>query len=126
MFDGSEDGLGQCRILVVEDDPVISLHLETIITQTTEAEVVLAQSIAEAEATLALQLDYAFLDVDVLDGTTYAFAATLQARTIPFAFLSASDRERMPPALRAMPFVAKPYTPLDVIRLLHDAGKCEL
>ena len=116
--------MGQCRILVVEDDPVISLHLETIILQTTEAEVVLAQSIAEAGAALTMPIDYAFLDVDVLDGKTYDFAATLQARMIPFAFLSASDRERMPAGLQSAPFVAKPYTPLDVIRLLHDAGQC--
>ena len=105
---------------------MISLHLETIIAQTTDADVVVAPSVAEAQATLDLSIDYAFLDVDVLDGKTYDFAATLQSRTIPFAFLSASDRERMPAALRAMPFVAKPYTPLDVIRLLHDAGKCDL
>lgn len=117
--------MGHCRILVVEDDPVISLHLETIIVQAVEAEVVVAQSIAEAGAALKMDIDFAFLDVDVLDGKTYDFAAGLKERTIPFAFLSASDRERMPVALRAMPFVAKPYTPLDIIRLLHDAGQCD-
>ena len=116
--------MGVCRILVVEDDPMISLHLETIVTQIIEAEVVVSQSAAEAERALLGGVDYAFLDVDVIDGTTYAFASALKDRSIPFAFLSASNREHLPAALRAVPFVAKPYSPSDIVELLHAAGKC--
>ena len=116
--------MGGCRILVVEDDPVISLHLETIIMQAVDAEVIVSQSSAEARIVLEGAIDYAFLDVDVLDGTTYAFATSLHERAIPFAFLSASDRRHVPVALRSAPFVAKPYTPSDIVGLLHDAGKC--
>lgn len=116
--------MGLCRILVVEDDPMISLHLETMVTQIVEAEVVVSQSTAEAERALREGIDYAFLDVDVLDGTTFAFASALAERSIPFAFLSASKREQVPAALRAAPFVAKPYSPSDIVELLHAAGKC--
>ena len=116
--------MGLCRILVVEDDPMISLHLEAMVTQIVDAEVVVSQSTAEAERALLEGIDYAFLDVDVLDGTTYAFATALTDRAIPFAFLSASNREHVPAALRAAPFVAKPYTPSDIAGLLHAAGKC--
>lgn len=116
--------MGLCRILVVEDDPMISLHLETMVTQIIDAEVVVSQSSADAERALLEGIDYAFLDVDVLDGTTYAFAAALSDRAIPFAFLSASNREQVPIALREAPFVAKPYSPRDIEDLLHAAGKC--
>ena len=116
--------MGELRILVVEDDPVISLHLESIITQIVDAEVIVSQSAAEARFALQGVIDYAFLDVDVTDGTTYAVASALHARAIPFAFLSASNREHVPAALRSAPFVAKPYTPGDIADLLRDAGKC--
>ena len=117
--------MGLCRILVLEDDPMISLHLETMVTQLVDAEVVVSQSTAEANRVLRDGvIDFAFLDVDVLDGTTYAFASALSDRSIPFAFLSASKQEHVPPALRAVPFVTKPYTPGDIADLLHAAGKC--
>ena len=92
-------------------------------TQLIEADVVLSQTTAEAEAALDTGVDFAFLDVDVLDGTTYAFAQALIARKIPFAFLSASSREQVPDGLRGAPFVAKPYTPGDIAELLQAAGK---
>lgn len=116
--------MGELRILVVEDDPVISLHLEAIITQIVDAEVIVSRSAAEARIGMDGVIDYAFLDIDVIDGTTYAVASALLAREIPFAFLSASNRELVPAALRSVPFVAKPYTPGDIVGLLHDAGKC--
>lgn len=113
----------QYRILVVEDDPVISVHLEAIITQAVAAEVIISRSAAEAKSALVAPLDFAFLDVDVLDGTTYGFASELDARAIPFAFLSASDRGNVPKPLRSAPFVAKPFTVGDIVGLLRAAGK---
>ena len=115
--------MGVRRILVVEDDPMISLHLETMVTQIVDAEIVVSQSTVEAERALRDGIDFALLDVDVLDGTTFAFASALIDRAIPFAFLSASNREHVPAALRAAPFVAKPYTPGDIAALLHATGK---
>lgn len=112
-----------CRILIVEDDPLVSMHLETIIAQTMDAQVTVSTSVAEAEAALRSPLDFAFLDVDVLDGTTYAFASRLAAAKIAFAFVSASDRDQVPLGLQTAPFVAKPYTNHDIVGLLTAAGK---
>jgi len=113
-----------CRILIVDDDPLVSMHLETIIARLLRSEVTLSASVAEAEAALAQRIDFALLDVDVLDGTTYAFASRLSDRRIPFAFISASDPEARPPSLRTAPFVAKPYTENDIIDLLETEGAC--
>ena len=111
------------RVLIVEDDPLVSSHLESIVMQTIETDVVVGASVAEAEAALSDHVDFAFLDVDVLDGTTYAFAAALSASGVPFAFVSASNRDEVPVALRGVPFVAKPYTTVDIVGLLTRSGR---
>ncbi len=46
-------------------------------------------SVAAAEKALAkARFDFAFLDVNVTDGTTYGIAASLLMDKIPFAFVS--------------------------------------
>lgn len=115
--------MAACRVLIVEDDPRVSAHLESIVEQLMDADIIVGASIAEANAALALDIDYALLDVDVLDGTTYAFAETLASAGILFAFLSASNREQVPEGLKDAPFVAKPYTEGDIRELLRQAGK---
>ena len=59
----------------------------------------------------ALAFDAAFLDIDVLDGKTFEVAALLHERGTPFAFVSGSRPEDVPPPLRSVPFLPKPYDP---------------
>lgn len=113
--------MGECRILIVEDDPLVSSHLESIVARTIDADVVVSASIAEANAALANRLSFAFLDVDVLDGTTYAFAATLSAEGIPFAFVSASNKDHVPEDLKSAPFIAKPYMDVDIADMIKTS-----
>jgi DNA-binding NarL/FixJ family response regulator len=115
--------MGEHRVLIVEDDPLVSAHLEAIISQTIEADVVVGASIVEAFAALAWPIDFAFLDVDVLDGTTYGFASKLSSVGVPFAFVSASNRDGVPDALKNAPFVSKPYTKGDIIGVLKESGQ---
>ena len=114
--------MGDCRVLIVEDDPLVSSHLESIIMRTIDSDVIVGASVAEANAALADHIDFAVLDVDVLDGTTYDFAATLFSVGIPFAFVSASNRDNVPVALKTAPFVAKPYTETEIVGLLKTLG----
>jgi CheY-like chemotaxis protein len=105
------------RILIVEDDPMVALDLEEIVLGLAEgqAQVALAASVREAQRALAgAAFDAALLDIDVLDGKTYELAAVLRDRGLPFAFVSGSRPEELPPALRAVPFVPKPYDPADI------------
>lgn len=113
--------MGTCRILIVEDDPLVSAHIASIVEETVDAEVLVSASIAGANAALATPLDFAFLDVDVLDGTTYAFAASLSTQGVSFAFVSASDRAKMPGELRHVPFIAKPYVDADIADMLKTS-----
>ena len=107
------------RVLIVEDDPLVSENLEEIVDRSFASCILLSNSVAEAEAALAHDIDFALLDVDVLDGTTYAFATRLATQSIPFAFVSASDRDKVPAALRSAPFVKKPFTERDIIGVLR-------
>jgi CheY-like chemotaxis protein len=97
------------RVLILEDDPFIGLDLMTIVEGEGHQVVRLCDSVAEARGALAAGPDFALLDVEVADGTSYELATLLAARRIPFAFVSGSKRNDLPAHLRAVPFIAKPF-----------------
>ena len=108
------------RVLIVEDDPVMSMHLEGLVEETLQAEIEISASVADAEHALKRSFDLALLDIDVTDGKTYLLAARLIADDVPLAFVSASDAGELPPSLRGVPFVAKPYVDHDIVGLLGN------
>ncbi len=111
-------GVPAYRILIVEDDPLVALDIEAIVTRAGASDVVIAATLESAAMAARAPLDFALLDVDVLDGCTHAFATGLRDRAIPFAFVSASDPASLPPPLRDAPFVTKPFTARAIETLL--------
>jgi DNA-binding response OmpR family regulator len=96
------------RILILEDDPLIALDLQTIV----EAEghdASVCGSVAEARRWLDDDIAFALLDVDVRDGKSFEVAAAFQERAIPFAFVTGSKHSEIPAALADAGFVAKPF-----------------
>lgn len=105
------------RVLIVEDDPMVALDLEAIVAGAADAEVAVADSAAEARRALGdATFDAALLDIDVTDGKTFELAVLLAERGTPFAFVSGSRRDEVPPPLRGVPFLPKPYDPQEVER----------
>jgi len=105
------------RVLIVEDDPMVALDLEAIVVGAADAEVAVANSVQEARRVLGdAAFDAAFLDIDVLDGKTFDLAQQLAERGTPFAFVSGARREDVPPPLRQVSFLPKPYDPQDIER----------
>jgi len=105
------------RILIVEDDPMVALDLEAIVVGATNADVAVAHSVKEARRVLReAAFDAALLDIDVLDGKTFPVAYLLAERGTPFAFVSGASQEDVPPPLRQVPFLPKPYDPQDIER----------
>lgn len=103
------------RVLIVEDDPVVALDLEAIVTGVADAEVAVAHSVKAAQRAIGTAaFDAAFLDIDVLDGKTFEVARSLAALGIPFAFVSGARRDEVPAPLRQAPFLPKPYDPVDI------------
>lgn len=112
------------RILIIEDDPMISLDLETIVANHIAADIVVASTIAEAQDVLAAPIDFAFLDIDVLDGKTFPVAIALRSAGTSFAFVSGSNQEDMPAELRDAHFIPKPYSAAEIGRALrHCMGR---
>jgi DNA-binding response OmpR family regulator len=99
------------RVLIVEDDSFVALDLELLILQCYPADVVVCPSVRDARRALDNPVDFALLDIDVLDGKTFEVAHALQERATPFVFISGSQPDEVPEGLRNVPFIAKPYSP---------------
>ena len=112
------------RILILEDEPMIAIDLEYIVHDASgEAECTLATTVQAGVLSVEDGVDFAILDIHIgYDGkTSYPVASMLQARGIPFCFVSSSDKA-MPYRYGNVPFVAKPYQPQEIARVLPRAA----
>jgi CheY-like chemotaxis protein len=109
------------RVLILEDDPFIALDLQGIVENEGHQVVGVHSSLAEARKRLSEAFEFALLDVDVVDGKSFELASALDDRKIPFAFVSASNRNELPARFRDARFVAKPYNEASIVRLLPAA-----
>lgn len=116
------DGL---RILLVEDEYLIAMDVETICLEHGAADVAIVSRLSDLDDDGLMQhIDIAILDL-MLDGSsTLDFAARLQSRGIPFIFASGhsmTDEIRVRfPLIR---LVEKPYSGDDLVNALADAGR---
>jgi DNA-binding response OmpR family regulator len=86
MNDRSSGLVGGRRILVVEDEVLICLLIETILSEA-GYEPVLANSLPEAFAAFrTARPDGAILDLNLRGERVYPFAAELEAAGVPFIF----------------------------------------
>jgi DNA-binding response OmpR family regulator len=113
------------NVLVLEDDPFVSMDIEMIVADILPAEIKVSTSIAEAEEALIEDFDLALLDIDVVDGKSYPIAERLVCQNTPFIFVSGSRPEELPAALRNAPFVRKPYAPDKVEAVIRDTLKID-
>ena len=96
---------------------MVALDLEAIVTGAADADVAVAHSVRDARRVIGdVAFDAALLDIDVIDGKTFDVAQMLAERGTPFAFVSGAQREEVPPPLRQVPFLPKPYDPQDIER----------
>ncbi len=79
------------RILIVEDEPLVAMDLEIMVTEIVTAAVVVEASVAATKKVLHESLDFAFLDVDVTNGKTFEVAQILERKRVPFVFISGSQ-----------------------------------
>lgn len=108
------------HILIVEDEPLLALDLEDLIAELVQADFVVCRLAADALHEVETKLfDFAFLDVDVVDGTTFDVARALADRGERFAFVSGSDRREDALRCGALEYLSKPYRPADIRRVLE-------
>ena len=107
------------HILIVEDEPLLALDLEDLISEIVDADVIVCRGVAEALREVENKtFDFALLDVDVVGGTTFGVAAALASRGERFAFVSGSGRKDEATRCGALEYISKPYRPEDIQRVV--------
>jgi two-component sensor histidine kinase/CheY-like chemotaxis protein len=103
--------LAERRILVVEDEVLLTLLVESILTQAGAQPVGPASTVAEAlPLARGEPLDAAVLDVNVADEAVFPVADVLQDRGVPFVFVTGYGAQTTIPARhRDAPRLPKPY-----------------
>lgn len=97
------------RVLIVEDEPFVSIQIEEIVEETVAALVIVKASVKEAKEIIDEPFHFALLDVDVTNGKTYEIAHLLDARRVPYVFVSGSVQSHLPKELQNVPFIPKPF-----------------
>ena len=106
--------LNGATVLILEDEPIIGLALEDILSREGAA-VLHASRIEEADGMIVSErVDYAVLDVNVHGVLSYDVAAVLQDRGIPFIFATGYGDRAHPAEFSTVPTVAKPYSSQDI------------
>jgi DNA-binding response OmpR family regulator len=107
------------RILIVEDEPVIALDLESAIRDQHGLVVGPIDTIAEALRTAREEtLHGAILDLRLRQGLALPVAEVLRTRQIPFVIHSGQAEITIPRGWPDVPTISKPAAPERVIALL--------
>jgi DNA-binding response OmpR family regulator len=107
------------RILVVEDQLMLAMHLATML-EDIGCQVVgpVAQVVTALPMAMREPLDAALLDIYLADEPVQPIAAILARRGVPFAFVSAYSAEKLPPVFRDRPLLRKPFMDAEVETLV--------
>jgi CheY-like chemotaxis protein len=99
-------------VLIVEDEALIAMDLQALLEESGYRVLGPANSSAAAMALLAGQdPDVALLDVNLGRSDVFGVANELATRKTKVIFLTGHTAQKLPPAHRHRPLVAKPYLP---------------
>nr|CAD6437882.1 response regulator [Rhizobium sp. Q54] len=106
----SDTNLSGSRVLLVEDEGLIAMHMTDLLEEIGCSVVGPAATVEEALSLLnGADVDAALLDVNLGDGaTSYPVADALAAKAIPFAFLTGYGAVGLDQAYKDQPVLAKP------------------
>ncbi|WP_294391802.1 HWE histidine kinase domain-containing protein [uncultured Sphingomonas sp.] len=115
------DLLANRSVLLVEDSLIIALDAEDILTRF-GATIATASTPAAAHDTLDdLTPDFAILDINLGDQTSFGIADRLQDQGVPFFFASGyGEQAKLPDEHRARMVVQKPYTTENIARAVEE------
>jgi CheY-like chemotaxis protein len=97
------------RVLIVEDEALISMVLGDLVEDTLPADVVIKSSVNEARKVMGQPFDLALLDIDVINGKTYEIARALVRNNVPYVFVTGSRKDQLPADLQDALFIRKPF-----------------
>ena len=120
----SEEPLAGRRILVVEDEAMIALLIEDVLS---DLGTTVVGPVARVDEALALarsaEIDLAALDLNLGGDPVYPVAEALAARSIPFVFMTGYGQLGIAEPWRSRPSIAKPFRPSQLAGFLREALK---
>ncbi len=112
-------GLGGRRILLVEDEALVSMDIEDLLLGAGASVIGPAQTVALALMLLHDdRLDAAVLDMNLEGRSAMPVADALAALAIPFVVVTGAAKARAQAAVGTAPVLAKPYEPDELITTL--------
>jgi CheY-like chemotaxis protein len=98
------------KVLVVEDEVIISFLIQDLLQELGCADIWVASNVTEALAMLARRTpDLALLDVNLAGEQCFPVAEALTKAAVPFLFTTGYGRVGIPPAWDKTPVLQKPY-----------------
>lgn len=110
------------RIFIVEDNEPVAMLIEALIEDLGWTVAGPATTLADALAAVCDQaIDAAIIDVNLNGEASWAVAAVLRDRGVPFLFTTGyGDTAALPPGLEASAILGKPFQMADLERWLRD------
>lgn len=117
----AEPSFAGLTVLIVEDEILIAMDLEDLLTDHGATCLDPVGSIGKALTTIAgHHVDMAFLDVNLRGELIDPVADRLAAAGTPFLFTTSYGVDALPPAHRHRPMIAKPYGESAIIRAFAE------
>jgi CheY-like chemotaxis protein len=114
------------RILVIEDEALLSMDIEASLIEAGYAVVGPAATVERARQLVAEErLDGALVDANLSGNPVDDLVAALARRNIPFAFVTGYGRDALPEGFREAALLSKPFSSkalLQKVRLLCATG----
>lgn len=121
MQDASKELVGR-RVLVIEDESMVVMLIESLLSEIGCELVGTASSFNEAlQKVKSVAFDVAILDVDLNGQPTVPIAEELARCGVRFVFATGGALTALPDSLRKVPLLQKPFQREDLARVLRTA-----
>jgi PAS domain S-box-containing protein len=107
------------RVLIVEDEVLVAIDIENVLTDAGYTVVGRAGTLEQARELMAqTAFDAVLLDANLAGAQVDDLASSLAQRQIPFAFATAYARENMPPGFSDVPVLSKPFASEQLLNMV--------
>jgi PAS domain S-box-containing protein len=108
------------KIIIIEDEPLISMDLESTLTAAGYQVVGTAGTVGDARVlSMTADCDAALLDANLAGHTVEELAATLTKRNVPFAFVTGHGRDALPQGFQNAVILRKPFSQNELIAMVE-------
>jgi CheY-like chemotaxis protein len=121
MTQTASDAHRQPRVLLIEDESLVSMLIEDMLADLGyEVVEVVSRMDTALRATEDVTFDFAMVDVNLAGQPTYPIADRLAASGIPFVFVTGYGVEGLDPAYAATPVLSKPFRSEELAQVISQ------